>query len=324
MNELISVVVPIYNVEEYLSRCIESIINQSYVNLEIILINDGSTDSSLSICKKYLKKDNRIVLIDKKNGGLSDARNAGIKKSSGKYLFFIDSDDYIHKNCIELAYKLLSENNADISVLSYKNVYGTSTIDDDLISNLSVNVYGKNEALENLLYQKGCTTSAWGKLYKKELFSDIEYPVGKVHEDLPVTYKLFYLSNKVVISDAKMYYYLIRNTSITGSKYNIKRAISLDFAADETHFIKNNMSNLLLAAYNREFMEAVYTILAIGFSDGFNEVKRDAKKIVKKYRRFVLKDKKASKKSKLFAFTSYFGTSTLCFLCFSYLKIKRR
>jgi len=119
MNELISIIVPIYNVEIYLEKCLNSIINQTYKNIEILLINDGSSDNSLRICKKYQKKDKRIVLINKKNGGLSSARNAGIDKASGNYLLFIDSDDYIEIDMIEKLYNNIKSNNADISICNF-------------------------------------------------------------------------------------------------------------------------------------------------------------------------------------------------------------
>lgn len=322
-DELISIIVPVYNVEKYLDRCIKCLISQSYRNIEIILVNDGSTDNSKKICKKYKKIDHRIKLINKENGGLSEARNYGIKESKGNYLFFIDSDDCMHTDTISFLYKQLKNNDADIATILYRKIYEDDNVTDEIISAPTSFVYDNTEALEKLLYQENCTTSAWGKLYKKDLFRNVEYPVGKVHEDFPVTYKLFYKSTKVVISDAKMYYYLLRKTSITGSNYNAKRAISLQFAKEETEFVQKKVPSLISAANNREFMEGIFTILSIGNSKDFNDVKKQAKAIVKKYRFCVIKDPKAGKKSKIFAMTSFLGTNVMIFFCNLYQVIKR-
>ncbi len=322
MDDLISIIVPVYNVEQYLDRCINSLISQTFHNIEIILVNDGSTDNSREICEKYKKIDKRIKLINKSNGGLSEARNYGIKESKGNYLFFIDSDDFMHTDTINFLYNQLKDNKADISTVLYKKIYEGETLVDETFSNINTRVYDNVDALEKLLYQDNCTTSAWGKLYKRDLFNGIEYPVGQVHEDLPITYKLFYKSKKVVISDAMMYYYLLRKTSITGSNYNEKRSVSLKFAKDETKFIQDNIPSLILAAYNREFMEGIFTILGIGKSKNFDKIKKQAFLIVKKYRGVVIKDKKAGKRSKIFAISSYLGAGMLVFLCNLYQSIR--
>lgn len=178
MKELISVIIPVYNVEKYLNKSIESVIKQTYKELEIILVDDGSTDSSGKICDEFAQKDDRIKVIHKKNGGLSDARNAGISEAKGKYLGFIDSDDYIDKNFYEILYNVLKKYNSDISICKHRETY---TDYEENTSKLEIKeqVFNTEQALKELLLFGEVNNYAWNKLYKKELFNEINYPVGK-------------------------------------------------------------------------------------------------------------------------------------------------
>ena len=232
MNSKISVIVPIYNVEKYLSKCIDSIINQTYTNLEIILVDDGSPDNCGIMCDDYSLKDNRIKVIHKKNGGLSHARNIGLEIATGDYISFIDSDDYIHKEFYEILISLIVKYNADIAQCEFLKVYEEginnsnnykSYIDEKII------MLSNNEALNNL-YNKNCvnTVVVWNKLYKKQLFKNIRYPKGKIHEDEYTTYKVLFNASKVVLTSRQMYYYLQRSSSIMGEEFNIKRLDRLD------------------------------------------------------------------------------------------------
>lgn len=213
-DNLISVIVPIYNTEKYLCKCVDSIINQTYTNLEIILVNDGSSDNCGKICDEYAKKDNRIKVIHKLNGGLSDARNVGIKKAKGKYISFVDSDDYINKNMIDVLFNLQLSNKSDISIISYKVVYDNNIVDENFKKISEPIILNKYQALLYLFYDNKIGNYAWNKLYKKELFNNMEFPKGKKMEDLGTTYKLFELCEKIVYSDTELYYYLQRNNSI--------------------------------------------------------------------------------------------------------------
>ena len=217
MEELISVIVPIYNVEKYVNKCVDSIMSQTYKNIEIILVDDGSTDKSGSIVEEYKNKDVRIKVIHKENGGLSDARNYGMKYSNGKYLLFIDSDDWIDNSMIEIIYRNLKEYNADISIcefieedekgekLSYKKY-------DD-----KIHIFDSKDAIRELITQKYITNHAWNKLYKKEVFNNVEYPKGQLMEDVSTTYKLIENSNKVVYQNTSLYHYIQRSKSILGN-----------------------------------------------------------------------------------------------------------
>ena len=222
-NPLISIIVPIYNVEVYIRNCVDSILGQTYENLEIILVDDGSPDNCGAICDEYRSKDKRIKVIHKKNGGLSSARNAGIDVASGEYLGFIDSDDWIESDMYEALYNALTYYKADISVC------GRYIVEGDRITTISdsekAQVFTRSEALSELVLDEysGMKNFAWDKLYKKELFDDVRYPEGKYYEDIFTTYKLFAKSNKIVDIKSPKYYYLLREDSICGSNTTSKR-----------------------------------------------------------------------------------------------------
>ncbi len=223
MSPLISVIVPVYNVEKYLKKCIDSIINQTYSKLEIILVDDGSTDNCPEICDEYSKRDERIIVLHKKNGGLSDSRNVGIDKANGEYLCFVDSDDYIALDMIEKLYIALYENAADLSICNFKYVSEDGSrkfnnanlpIHDEVLS-------GKDILLNKLFENKSWYwVVAWNKLYKRNLFQEVRYPVGKIHEDEFVIHKLLSNCRKVACISEMLYFYMQRNGSIMGEVRN--------------------------------------------------------------------------------------------------------
>lgn len=219
----VSIIVPIYNVEKYVAKCIDSLIGQTYSNIEIILVNDGSTDGSRGICEKYAHNDNRIKLINKNNGGLSDARNKGLDIATGEYVFLVDSDDYIDLNTISLLIKKAGEYQADVVVCNYIHVlekqgdlFSFETSADTVeVYDTGIDFYrqicdGKNRI--------GHCNLAWGKLYKTSLFKKIRYPFGKIHEDEWTTYKVLAEAKRTVYIDDILYYYLIRDGSIMRTK----------------------------------------------------------------------------------------------------------
>lgn len=212
---LVSVIVPVYNVEKFLCKCINSIINQSYKNLEIILINDGSTDNSTSICHEYKKKDCRIKLVEKVNGGLSEARNFGIDISNGAYLSFVDSDDYIHPQMIESMMSKIIEKDADIIVCGHTIVDINGQIQSKVRDNNKTYLYNSAKALNLILEDKNINSFAWDKIYKKILFKNLRYPIGRTFEDTAFTYKLFQRAKVVIQLNKSYYYYVNRADSLT-------------------------------------------------------------------------------------------------------------
>ncbi|WP_117168561.1 glycosyltransferase [Paraliobacillus sediminis] len=243
MEQKISVIVPIYRVEKFLSKCIESIINQTYFNLEIILVDDGSPDRCFEICEKYASMDNRIVVIRKENGGLSDARNAGLKAASGNYISFIDSDDYIYETFYECLLNLIIKNDADIAQCGYQIVEEdqefTPIRNEKAIEDIVV--LDKLDILHNLYnINYGDTVVVWNKLFKSNLFNNLFFPKGKVHEDELTTYQILYRANKVAITSKKMYFYLQRSDSIMGQGFTIKSLDKLEAYYNQIKFYNDN------------------------------------------------------------------------------------
>ena len=215
-EKLVTVIVPIYKVEQYINRCVDSIISQTYKNLEIILVDDGSPDSCGKICDDYAKSDSRIKVIHKENGGLSDARNAGIAVANGDYLMFVDSDDWVDEDFCESAVSTLEKNNSDIVVFGYNRVDES----DNLLDSWNLqgrHKYSKQEALKKL-FRSEIDNYAWNKIYKRSLFHEIRYPKGKLWEDIGTTYLLFAEAESIYISNCVTYNYLMRKSSITGQR----------------------------------------------------------------------------------------------------------
>lgn len=216
MDKLISVVIPVYNVEKYLKECLESVLNQTYKNLEIILVDDGSKDSSGEICDEYAKRDSRIKVIHKKNGGLSDARNAGIDAARGEYITFVDSDDYIEEDMYEFLAKNMEKADADISICQVYYVYKEAKE-----TTHTPNIYLEMDSIEAIKHVNMVgyyTVAAYDKLYKRDIFKEIRYPVGKINEDWYIICEVFDKANKIVYSSEPKYNYRKRKGSITDDK----------------------------------------------------------------------------------------------------------
>ena len=218
---LISIVLPIYNVEKYLSNCIESVLIQTYKNLEVILVDDGATDSCGKICDEYAKKDDRIVVYHKENGGLSDARNYGLERCKGEYITFIDSDDYVDSDYVMYLYSTLIKYKTKMSICQHKVHY-----DNGKIKNLGHEGDEKltsKECLERMLYHDVIDTSAWAKLYRTDLFDNVRYPKGKIFEDIGTTYKLMLTSEQIACGYEAKYHYIFHENSIVNSSFSVRK-----------------------------------------------------------------------------------------------------
>lgn len=228
MRDLISVIVPVYNTQLYVGRCLETLINQSYNQLEIILVDDGSTDNSRVICEKYQAKDRRIKVVTKENGGASTARNLGIELAQGEYICFVDSDDFVDFNYIKLLYEMCIENNCLCSICGFE---GTMNDKVDLINYQQYEQY-KLTYIEALSPRdpKWSVESIIpvSKLYHRSLFEGVRFPEGKIHEDEATIYKLIYNAKEVMVTRAMMYHYYNGNESVCRSSFTRKRLDSLE------------------------------------------------------------------------------------------------
>lgn len=238
-EELITVIVPVYKVEAYIHRCINSLLKQTYKNLEIILVDDGSPDKCAEICDEYALIEDRIKVIHKKNGGLSDARNKGIDAAKGNLITFIDSDDWVHEEYIERLYHLLKDTNSDITVCDFIRTSSENFEVNSFIKNIEFTNIEALAQLTSVFYLQ--MVVAWGKLYKRELFEEIRFPEGKIHEDEFTTYRLLFKARKITLTTAQLLYYWQREDSIMGSAFNMKSKIHLIEAYEErSHFYNDN------------------------------------------------------------------------------------
>ena len=295
--EKISVIVPVYNVSNYIHKCVDSIINQKYENLEIILVDDGSTDDSGNICEEYAKKDVRIKVIHKKNGGLSDARNVGIDNATGSYIGFVDSDDWIDENMYITLYQNMKKENADISCCNRYFIYTNTRTS-----------YGTDKFYEVMNSQRAiqlmCTfgylgVSAYTKLYKKKLFEDIRYPKGKVNEDIYTTYKLLDKATRIVYDATPLYYYRQRKGSITNSKkININ---AMEASKELLDFVEKKYPDITNVAIRNYIFSSigVYDNILKSDSKDKTDLKRKIRKEVKKYYNSIKKDKDISRNRKI-------------------------
>lgn len=239
----ISIIVPVYNIETYVAKCIKSILNQTYQNLEIIIVNDGSTDKSGKICEYYSQQDRRITLINQTNQGLSMARNNAIQISTGEYIGFVDGDDWIEHDMYDLLYKNIIQHDADISICGFtlenNNDYSCAEIQQERSPIIILEGYEKmaNHISTNI-------NCVWDKLYKHSLFNDIKFPKGKLFEDVFVTYKLIDRANRIVQSPEKKYHYVDRKSSITRECFSIKKLDAIEGLSEKYFYISKKYPEL--------------------------------------------------------------------------------
>lgn len=265
----VSVIVPIYNIEDFVYKCVRSIQHQTVKDIEIILVDDGSTDRSGSICDDFAAADDRISVIHKPNGGLSDARNVGIRAASGELITLIDGDDYVTANYVENLIRPFGDSNVDVAISRFKRVLPGTEAENNGGEYIPYTVLPRDESLLRLFYQKGITTSAWGKMYRSTLFDGVSYPVGEIHEDLPVTYRLLSKSRMIAAVDSEDYFYVQHPNSITAQKNIVRRLPALGFANEAVNYFEGE-DELETAARTRVFMEAVYIVSQIS---SFEELK---------------------------------------------------
>lgn len=308
INPLITIVIPVYNVKDYLHKCVNSVINQTYTNLEIILVNDGSPDSCGQICDEYGKVDSRIKVIHKSNGGLSDARNAGINIANGRYISFIDSDDYVDPDYIEFLYNQVFKYKTSIAICSHRVLYDTGKIIEKQTNEVSV--LESKKVLERILYDEGIDLSAWAKLYDINLFKDIRYPKGRLYEDSATTYLLIDKCDKIVIASKSKYNYIIRRNSITNNKFTTKKMDLIISTEEMANYIVKKYPDLKAAADRRVMYSYLSTLsqLANDKDKHLNEEKK-IMTYIKANRYNVLTDKRTPKRDKVALLTTLGGYS---------------
>lgn len=281
--ELVSVIVPIYKVEPYLSECIESIISQTYSCLEIILVDDGSPDKCPDICDEFSRKDSRINVIHQKNGGLSDARNAGLRISKGNYYYFVDSDDRLPSYSIEWMLKCLHSFNVDMVIGGFERFrditnevfFRTCQTDKEII-----NIMTRDEVIRDF-YRDGC--QSWGVLYKRHIHEGIFFPCGEINEDEAIIFQILERCKMVAVTDKVVYSYRERKASITTSAFSIQKLAWYRHCKANLEWIRNHHPELTSYAAARYRSSITWSLTEIALSDG--EYEEEVEELLKELRK---------------------------------------
>lgn len=282
----VSVIVPIYKVEKYLKKCVDSLLNQTLQDIEIILVDDGSPDNCGKICDEYVQQDSRVKVIHKQNEGLSEARNAGILVAESKYVGFVDSDDYIAEDMYEILYKNLIENDAEVSICGLYDCYSRKKIpqydgDEFLILD---NKQALRTALEGIKF----SVNAVNKLYKKDLFAEIKFPKGKLSEDAFTIPKVLSKASKVVFDSVPKYYYIHRGESITTSGFKRQDFNVVEAYEGNLEFVKSNFPDLFKPAEFRLLWSYTYVLDKMILSENFDDYE-SYKNILKILQKSIMK-----------------------------------
>lgn len=298
--ELISIIVPAYNVEKYVKTCIDSILRQSYTNFELLLIDDGSTDSTPALCDAYAQQDTRIKCFHKPNGGLSDARNYGLERMTGNYVTFIDSDDYVSDSYIEcLVNMLYADSEIQIAMLPGQMLRESDS--PAVYTDNGIQIISSTEAMKKMMLRQDITHTSWGKLFSANLWNDIRFPVGQNYEDYATTYHVFIHAKKVAYCSNRLYYYLQHSDSIMHQTCSVKTLSVLDVSDAVTDFILKKCPECQIEA--RALQTAVYlknmqAILNTGL-DSYLDYQRRIVNKVKKNAKYLLSAKQVARNDKI-------------------------
>lgn len=279
MDKLVSIIVPIYNIEKYLNKCIGSIVNQTYKNLEIILIDDDSPDNCPAVCDEWAKKDSRIKVMHKENDGLSQARNSGYQMSTGEYICFIDGDDWIESDFIETLASQLDKG-ADIADCATR-------LCDEKDVTILIRGFNENKVIDNttalqfLFKETGIYQTVWNKLYKRNIIDSVKFPAGKWHEDDFWTWKVFLNAKSISVTSKPMYNYLQRENSIMGDSYSLKRLDAVQSAYECFEALNDNAQYSSLV--KNRFISRVMYNLQCSFKYLNGSDLKSAKKVIFKY-----------------------------------------
>lgn len=307
--EKISVLIPVYNSEQHIERCIKSIENQTYSDIEIVIVNDGSTDKTQDIIQKIAQKDDRIKLINIENQGVANARNVALSNATGEYITFVDSDDYIEDDYVQTLYDNLKKYDADIAVCNCINyIQETKEQIHKDFGIKQVKEYNSKEAVQSLFYYNFLRHSPWGKLYKKNLWNNLTFPVGRNYEDLAIIYKTFLSAKKIIYIPEEKYIYVTRKESIVHGKVKESdiQAIIM-YCKGILEDITKNYIELIPAAEYLLASHELHLWYKIPNKKEYKNYINIVVKDVKKYRKSIIKNPKVSKKKKLLFILSYLG-----------------
>jgi glycosyltransferase involved in cell wall biosynthesis len=295
MEELISVILPVYNVKDFLPKCVASVCGQTYKNLEILLVDDGATDGSGALCDQLAESDARIAVCHKPNGGLSDARNYGIARASGEYITCIDADDYVDSDYVEYLYELIRKYQTDLSVCQHRVVFSDKVRDlggtgDELIS--------AHDSIRRMLYHDVVDTSAWAKLYRKSLFDGIQYPVGRIFEDIATTYKLMHKAGQIALGYESKYCYIMRATSIVNTGFSKKKLDLLEMTDQMAQEVLQWYPDLQSAVLRRQVYARFSTLNQMLHTEECAAERKEIIRYIRQHGKAVLRDPNTPKRDR--------------------------
>lgn len=308
----VSIIIPMYNAEDYIDFCIKSLLEQTYKDLEIIMVDDGSIDRTYEICNEYKEKNRNIKIIKKENGGAADARNIGIANATGDYYTFVDSDDFIDKNYIERIVKIIEKEKCDIVITNLQKVQRRN-IKKIYNKKIKKYIFSSEQAIEAVMYQKKFDSAVIGKFFNKRCFEEIKFPKGNIYEDIAIICNLFDMANKIVFTNVNGYYYFIREESITHSKFVSQKMQLIGVCEANQKFIAEKYPRLEKAAIARKTNSALHLYLQISNDEKYKYNKEENKiwNIIKENRKNVLVNRKVRLKTKLALIFSIFGKGLL-------------
>jgi len=299
MNPKISIIVPVYNVENFIQSCIESILDQTINDFELILVNDGSTDQSGNICDEYSKRDKRIIVIHKENGGQSSARNRGIDVAKGDYLGFIDSDDWIHRDMYKILFTKAMETNAEITACNLMQ-YNKDSEGHLYSNNITDQLFDRTSAMNELYLNERLTFSPCNKLYKKELFKGIRFKEGYILEDMDFAYRIIHQANGIYYTGQAFYNYRYNDKSTMRKAFSKKRLDEFEVRKNMYLFYLNNYPNQANEVYAEWFLTGL--ILYINIEKYYSDEKNQYKHLIdidRKIAKSLISKKGYNRKKKL-------------------------
>ena len=295
---LISVVLPIYKIEQYLDRCMKAVLGQTYENLEILMVDDGSPDNCPALCDAYAQKDPRVKALHKENGGLSDARNYGIAHATGEYIACIDPDDYVDSDYIEYLYSLIEKYGTRMSICQHMTEFDNGSVKD--YGSEGDECMSIEKCLGRLLYHDVIDTSAWAKLYHKSLFDTVAYPKGKIFEDIGTTYALIMqCSEGIAVGYASKYHYMYHMNSIVNSVFTPRKLDLLEMTDKMGHAVVKAYPSLKQAVLRRRVYARFSTLNQMLRTEGYDKERARIIRFILHYRKQILQDPLAPKRDKI-------------------------
>lgn len=320
MHPLVSIIIPVYNTEKYLEQCLDSIIYQTYKEIEIVLVDDGSTDGSYKICEEYACNDKRIKLYRQKNTGQAAARNNGIFHSNGEYILYADSDDYVNLNYVESLVSIAQEYKADL-VQCYAEKFWENgkrekiKIADDIVA------YTASQALEEFCYQRKFSASPWGKLIRKKIMDSLEFPVGMGYEDMAIMYKVIGKAKKIVLYPKVLYYYRQHKSSTMHASFSDKKVDRIRVAEQLKQYIDVNFPENSKAVKTRYLLANLQLLMDLPYRKDYKEIRNMVRDNIRSVRWTVVHDDKSKNGIKVMAVASYLGIPIIMLMGRVYKKI---